>query len=554
MVLLLGATLLLAAACTPRMPPPPEPGPLLSEQAPFGPTMTLAEMLAQRLRIQYPPPKIDFPVPKRLDATGAALPRKSSAGSAYGEPVAFSGAFSGESTGGHYIELSQEPVTLHLVSEATAYVLGPSRPPDRKPSPNGRRMAGIPEAGLAVGHATGDIRIWSSWPCASLTLPAAKPVTLLTWDGDGPFLGAGHAQSGELHIFDLRHCARVASVSWQRPIRGAVLSPSLTWAALTDTGQRLFVGPVAEPFFDPPFPGDLPAGKQHELRHVGTLRFPPLALAFSPREGLLQSVDRAGWLLLWTLPDLHLLKQILIPGGPFDAALFHDGHLILQPADDRQERQRTVHHDSAGLAPEASRRDPVIWDIPGSGFVAVEDVRPAQQVTPPAQANPLELLHFFGQFELESGLLTFRTTQDHWLRKLHFGPLRLRVHAAVDARLLRVTEPDQTRRWYDATTGQLAPTPAPEPQDLIPLAVAPDATVRWEGRHYALADPVLTTDGHVLLARHVPKQRFFLWWTQQNGETILKESGRLPLRDNLLPERPPVWMSLSDHSEPAGDN
>ncbi|WP_031386768.1 hypothetical protein [Desulfonatronum thiodismutans] len=528
MALFIGLALLLSAACAPRVTQPPKPAPLLTEQTPFGPSMTLAEMLDQSLRTQYRPPNIDFPVPDQMAHSSSALPQRS---------------------GDYFMELSRESVTLHLASDVTAYVLGPSASSSGEAQARGQ-TDDIPEAGLAVGHANGDIHVWSSWPCASLTLPTAAPVTLLTWDGVGPFLGAGNARSGELHAFDLRHCARVGTVPGQHPLRHAALSSSSTWVAVTDTGQRLFVGPLGELFANPS--NASPVLEQDPRRHVGTLRFPPLALAFSPREGLLQSVDQAGWLLLWTLPDLTLLEQVRIPGGPFGAALFHGGHLILGPAGIDQDVSPTSHDES--------RPEPVIWDIPNSRAVAAEEILTSQNASSTNQGAPWALLHFFERFNLDAGLLTFRTAQKHWLRKLHFGTPRLSVHAADDDGLLRVTEPDQTQRWYQTATGRPADAPDHGPTRLTPLAVAPDGTVSWNGRTYALADPVQTRDGYVLMARHVPEHRFFLWWMPVEEVRVSMDSwilpdktDLLPIRNSLIQDSPPSWISLSDHRQPVGD-
>lgn len=535
--------LLLLSSCTPRVTHPPRATPLLTEQTPFGPGLTLSEMLEQTLRAQYPPPRIVFPVPEQLRNASPSSNTKIDASS--GDPPT-------KHPWGYFMEISREPVTVSLVSDATAFVLGPAARSSRH-AQGMDRMAGIPEAGLAVGQANGDIRIWSEWPCTSLTLPTQTPVTLLTWDGTGPLLGAGNAQSGELHVFDLRHCARVATVPKERPLRQAALSSALTWAAVTDTGQRLFVGPISDPLSDPALTSPIP--ENSSMRHVGTLRFPPLALAFSPREGLLQSVDQAGWLLIWTLPDMNLLEQVLVPGGPFVDGLFHGEHLLLRSADETSETQHP--------ADRASLNGVVVWDIPNSRIVDAKELWPLQNASSPDHASPWNLLQFFAQFSLDAGLLTFRTGQEHWLRKLHFGAPRLSVHAAEDIGMLRVTEPDQTQRWYHATTGMPAKTPCPEPTRLTPLAVTQDGMVDWGERTFVLADPLFHRDGFVLLARHVPEYRFFLWWAPSREVSrdlhdviSLEEAGatdRLPLRNSLSQETPPTWISISDQPEYLGD-
>lgn len=522
--LLLVLMLLAAVACAPRTGEPPVPPPLLSALTPFGPTMTLSELLEQSLKTQFPPPRVHFPVPEQH-----AGPYSESA-----EP------FADRFTEGYFMELSREPATLHLASEATAFALAPAAPlPDGRPG-SPRRSPGVHQAALAVGHANGDIRIWSNWPCPSVTLPTKGSVSLLTWADAGPYLGAADANNGELHIFDLRHCARVASIPGQRRLRRAALSPSLTWVAMADAGHRLYVGPVSGLTSGQAFgasPALLPESQPTTLHQVGTLRFPPLALAFSPQGGLLQSVDQAGWFLLWSLPEGNLLEQVFIPGGPFDDALFHGRHLILR---------------TTAMASDVS--DLVIWDIPNSRLLPPGHLRREHPAATQIDDAPWDFFVFTERFTLDTGLLSFRTAQNHWLRKLHFGKPLLQVDITADNALLRVTEPDQSQRWYAATTGLPFATPSPVPDGLTPLPMTPETTLHWGGQTYALADPVLMRDGFVLLARHLPEHRFFLWWIPaRKGVHLPSEAERLPVRKSLLQEIPPAWISLSSHHQPTGD-
>ncbi|SDB55690.1 hypothetical protein SAMN05660653_02794 [Desulfonatronum thiosulfatophilum] len=457
----------------------PVPVHVLTEAAPFGATMTLEEMIRQTLAHQYPSPRIDFPVPDK--------------------------------TGRYFIELAHEPVMLQLATGAMTFQAGPQ-------SEAGPRTDSPIAVGLAAGLDNGDIRIWSSWPCPLLTLPTETPVSLLAWDGSGPYLGAGgEISKDELHIFDLRYCAHVATVASERALSTAALSSSLTRVALVDVGRRLHVGPVDGP-----------------LEYLGTLRYPPLAVQFSPREGLLQIVDQAGWLLIWALPGLDLLDQRRIPGGPFDAAMFHDGRIALRIMEKDEGFQELFE------VPSGERT--VVWNIPEGRLISGGELMDSRSG---AFVHPFILLE---QLDLESGILSYRTKNEHWLRKLHFGSPRLEAHVAADEGLLRISDIDQVQRWYSLRDGSLLESPEPAPAELRPLPVDVDATVRWGDREYVLADPVLARDGYLLLARHVPDERFFLWWVAMEPDLsgYFHGKGLLPIRESLRRELAPQWISLPD--------
>lgn len=405
---------------------------------------------------------------------------------------------------------------LQLAAGVTTFQAGPRA--------EAAPRTGNPTAvGLAAGLQNGDIRIWSSWPCPLLTLPRETPVSLLAWDGSGPYLGAvGEISKDELHIFDLRHCAHVATVSSERALRAAALSSSLTWVALVDAGRRLHAGSPEKP-----------------LEYLGTLRYPPLAVQFSPREGLLQIVDQAGWLLIWTLPGLDLLDQKRIPGGPFEAAMFHDGRLALRVVERDEDFQQLSEF------PPGERT--VVWDVPEGRMFSGDVFTDSQSVD---SDGPFILLE---QLDLESGILIFRTQDEHWLRKLHFGSPQMEVQVAPDAGLLRIRDIDHVHRWYSLRDGSLTAPPEPAPAELRPLPVDVDATVRWRGQEYVFADPVLARDGYLLLARHVPDKRFFLWWVAMESDFTgsLPGNGLLPIRESLRPDLPPRWISLpGSHTVP----
>lgn len=389
-----------------------------------------------------------------------------------------------ENTGEYFVELAHEPPLLHLATGVRSYAAG--------------------AIGLAAGLDNGDILIWSDWPCPALTLPEPGAVELIAWDGASPFLGAVDALRRNLHVYDLQHCAHVGTVASEGPILVAAVSASGAWAALVDEGRRLRVGPVDGP-----------------LGHAGILRFQPLALTFSPREGLLFSIDQAGWLLHWILPDQRALEQVLIPQGPFERARFKGQYLFLEKA-----LRGTAH------AAQAGADDPMVWDIPAARVASAGQVPDG--------------------FELEGGLLTYQARESRWIRKMHLGRPLPRVWASSSARLLQVKDLDGALRCYSALDGLPEDPQQCAIKDWEELGVNAGGRFQWGGAAYALADPVLVRDGLVLYSRRLPTDRFFLWW-EAAGPGLAKwpdqsqepqHAGKLPARESLRLEIPPVWVPV----------
>lgn len=427
--------------------PRPQPVHDLTLEKPFGPSMTLREFLDQSLERFFP-------------TQGPAL-------SAPLRPEEF------------FIEVAREPVTVHLAAGVRIHAGG--------------------DAGLAAGLDSGDILVWSDWPCPALTLPEPDPVAVLTWDGSAPYLGAAGQGGFSLYLYDLRLCAHVDTVPVSSGVKTAALSSSGQWAAVVDRNRGLRVGPV----------------NGEALPQAGVLRFQPLALAFSPREGVLFSVDQAGWLLHWAVPEGRVLDQRLIPGGPFRMARFQSRFLLLEPAGETE---------STG----AERPAGIVWDIPLS--------RMAQE-QPAVRA-----------FELEQGLLTYRPEKPRWLRKMHLGHPVMRAWASASERLLRVRDVDGRTRCYCAADGLVREPEQCTGEDWEELAVDAAGRFQWGRVEYALADPVLMRAGRVLYCRYLPEDRFFLWWNHAghdaNEVNAEQAPGMFPVRESLRLEIPPAWTPM----------
>jgi len=389
-----------------------------------------------------------------------------------------------ERLGEYFVELVLEPVLVHLATGVRTYVAAAS--------------------GLAAGLENGNILIWSRWPCPALTLPESASVDLLAWDGSAAFLGASDSRRRLLHVYDLRICAHVGIVSSEEPIVVAAFSPSGTWAALVDQRRRLQAGPVDD----------------GPLRQAGVLRFQPLGLAFSPGEGLLFSADQAGWLLHWTVPDLRVSEQVLIPRGPFQRAVFNGPRLLLEPV-----RQKPVSGDQEKVSL------PVVWDIPASAVVSPEHRQDHG-------------------FSLDAGLLAYQTEDRRWLRKMHLGRPGLRVWASPSAGSLRLKDLDGSYRCYSASDGFPADEEQCRQKDWQELEVDTAGRFHWAAVEYALADPVMVRDGRVLYGRSLSRDRFFFWWDEPAGgrkaepDLALPPEGKLPIRESLRVEIEPSWVPM----------
>lgn len=451
--------LALLSACAPLHEPKvpgPEPVHVLTPERPFGPGMSLKAFLGQALERQYPAQLQAFAQPERI--------------------------------GEYFVELAHESVLVHLAAGVRSYAAG--------------------AAGLAAGFDTGDILIWSDWPCPALTLPEAGPVDLLAWDGVSAFLGASNDRRGVLDVYDLRLCAHIGTVPGEGAPAVAALSPSGAWVALVDQKRRLLAGPV-----------------DGTPRQAGVLRFQPLTLVFSPREGLLFSVDQAGWLLHWRLPELEVLEQMLIPGGPFQRAIFDGQRLLLEPVP--RPAETAGPEDERGLA---------IWDVPSSAMVALDDG---------------SVLGFALEgFALEGGLLTYRTADRRWIRKMRLGRPQPKVWASPSTARLRLRDVDGLIRCYSAKDGLSVEAGQCRADDWEELDVSLSGRFHWGNAGYALADPVVVRGGLVLYSRSLSEDRFFLWWgePEEGGfpapDLDSERTGLLPVRQSLRMEIPPFWMPV----------
>ncbi len=369
---------------------------------------------------------------------------------------------------GHfYVQVHQEPAILLLADNVSAYTAGDNI--------------------LAVGFSSGEIRVFGPNPCPSLFLPGGKSgVGLLDWHPDSPFLLAANEERKEANIFDLRKCAQIGERSFNSTLLLGSISPRGAWLGLIDQTQTLWVGPAAG----------------GPLTKVAALRYPPLALAFSPQEGLLLTVDQAGWLTIWAPMTKKLVSQTLIPSGPFASASF-DGHFV-------------------DLA-QAGQGQKLRFDLVAKKLVPLENIG-----TP---------------FQLKNGVLSYQTWKNRLVKKAHMQPPCLEVWFSSKDKAFLVRDLDGESRGY-GLDGTLLPT-VPGGEGLTPVPVDEDARFEHKGHKYALAERMFQKEHHQLNCRFIPGKGFFLWWRKAPRPMEFNPRPNfLPVRQGILAEEGVTWNPL----------
>lgn len=346
---------------------------------------------------------------------------------------------------------------------------------------------------LAAGYSDGNIRVWSDLPCPMVTLPQKEPVARLWRDSNSPFLIAtGNENPADASIYDLNKCAMVAGINSDTPAEEFSVSSRGTYLALVDKGRRLWTGNL-----------------QGNLEQQAALRFDPLDMTFSPREGVLMLADQAGWLILWTTPDYSILKQQLIPEGPFDQGDFLESRLVLRGSDE-------VSHT-------------VVWDIPGMKIL---------------ETNPKT-----GRFTLENQILRYTLPDRQPVKKIKMSRPAFKVMADQDNMIFKVLDVDGKTRNYNAITGfETEEEFSSEEQHSVHVHVS--GRFAWAGVEYALADPVVVSGQWALWSRYIPEQGFYLWWTANQDLKNREFSRKLPVRDNIRKEIPPGWVEVDIFPDP----
>jgi hypothetical protein len=345
--------------------------------------------------------------------------------------------------------------------------------------------------GLAIGFEDGVIRTFGSSFCPSVALPGKNRLGAVAWSPQSPLLVALGAEKKQLFLYDLRSCQLVGEHKFPSPLADLTISPQGSWIAGVVGEHGLVLSPSANLGF----------------QKLGEFRYATLAMQFTPREGVLMVFDNAGWLTLWApLTGKRIHKQ-LIPGGPFLKARFDGRQLFLTPR----------------------QGNPVSFNV-----ASLEQTS--------AQPSP-------ASYQLENGVLSYRTSTKLPVKKLHMSPPVFRVFVNKDAELLMVEDMDGEVRHYDLRQGRFVRKPT-QGGVWTPVAVSNAGEFTVEGRKYALAAKAAQWEHLQLNCRSLQAGRFLLWWSESPRPAEFDpHPGMLPVRESLLAESPLSWTPI----EPSKD-
>lgn len=345
--------------------------------------------------------------------------------------------------------------------------------------------------GLAIGFKDGFIRTFGGSFCPSVALPGKNKLGDVAWSPQSPLLAALDAEKEQLFLYDLRSCQLIDEHAFSSPLTDLTISSHGSWIAGAVGGHGLVLSP----------------GAGLKFQTLGELRYASLAMNFTPREGLLMVIDNAGWLTLWAPLTGKRLHEHLIPGGPFLKARFEGQSLFLTPAEGK-----TASFNVASME---------------------------ESSTLPPQTP----------YQLENGVLTYKTSAKLPVKKLHMVPPVFHVFVNKDVNLLMVEDMDGMVRHYDLLQGRPVPKPA-QGGAWTPVEVSKAGEFSVDGRKYALAVKAAQWEHLQLNCRSLQNGRFVLWWSQSlRPAEFDPHPGMLPVRESILADSPPNWVAI----EPSND-
>ena len=340
------------------------------------------------------------------------------------------------------------------------------------------------ENGLAMGFATGKVRVFSPFQCPEVTLPGGSGVSLISWLPGSPLMAAVGAECKDVFVFDLRRGAEIAERNFNATLSAVSLSSRGTWLAVADGVHNLWVGP----------------GAGGPMTKVASLRYEPIGLSFTPQEGLLMAVDAAGWITIWAPLTKKMVDKVQVPSGPFTRAEFADSTIILFPQEG----------------------EPVRWDILAKRVITGESA-----------PSP---------FALRNGVLTYKTYSPRPVKKMHMFPAEFRVDFSPGQKLVRVRDIDRETRFYGLDGN---PAGKAEAADFEAVPVDPDGRFQLKDRKFALAERIFQKEHVELMCRFIPGKGYFLWW--KNAPRPIEfnpKPGELPRRSGISAGEPVVWTPV----------
>lgn len=341
--------------------------------------------------------------------------------------------------------------------------------------------------GLAVGLEDGRIFVFSGFPCRTMLMPDSKPPKAIAWAPESPLLAALDSTGSHVYLYNLNVCDRPEEIlgARDRGIEMLSMSEEGAWLTFVDKYRSLWAGPVGE-----------------LLEPVYRYEDEPIGLSFTPYQGLLVAVDRAGKVVLWALKDKEMVRTFTIPGGPFAKAVL-EGHILFMTDEKGKETS---------------------WKILVRG---------------PAKQKPEEHL------VVRDGKLYFKTGLTRWLKKTRMIRPMIFLSQSPSKGVLRVRDLDREYRYYDWNTGESLGQETVEAEDWTLVPEVKNGYYRIRGRLFRMADPVYQDEHQRLNCRYVQDKGFFLWW-EEMGEPMMANPYpmHLPVRRNLRANATITWQDL----------
>lgn len=345
------------------------------------------------------------------------------------------------------------------------------------------------EEGLAAALFDGTVRIWSGLNCRKLQLPGGGGAEKLGYGPGSTSLAAASAQGDRIYVYDLEKCERIpGDIPVEHdPVKMMAVSRTGDWMGMIDSFNTLFCGPVKGP-----------------LSEISVLEGTPVYLGFTPAQGILIAVEASGNILKIGMKNMSRLDSDHVPGGPFREVRMA-GYVVCLTADDGQE---------------------VYWDLRRRAVVRKADALRDQP-----------------SWIYEQGdALVYSTGMDRWLIDEHLGMPMLIISCSVKEKLLRVRDLDRETRYYSILDGKECPeVPADDWKVLTPKK----GICRVGKMRFRLYDPVYQKGTQLLYCRYIEGRGFYLWWDQDGRyANINPHPMSLPVRKNIMAEKPAVWVPL----------
>ena len=344
---------------------------------------------------------------------------------------------------------------------------------------------------LAAGFKNGDIRLWGNNNCPYLSLDDNSEVGNVWWDGSSQYIGVTKSNKTALYVYSLQMCGAVDKIDSEGPIDMAAVSPNGGQVSIIDEGRRIII-----------HNGD----KKEQL---STLRYEPLAISYTPKGGMLMVLDKAGWIIFWSLPEYELVDKFKIPGGPFSSAQINGASVSLKPENSNNKFER------------------VVWDLKNKKATTDKNM---------------------GLFYTKNNTLFYKHPDKKPNLKTFFKKPSFRVLVAKDDNLVMVTGLNDINTFYDLKSGKKLKNARKLLQgyhEWESVKVNKYGIFIYNGSQFKLSDIIYTKNNNSLMCRHVDGEGYYLWWIQSNNHKTKEFHNRLPIRKNIRKKQELIeWESF----------